>query len=475
MTETFERKLDARLVLSVAAAGIMSFSGVVVETSMNIAFPSLMEEFGVSTATVQWITTGYLLVLAIIMPLSAFLKRRFKTKSLFVTALLLFFTGTVVCAAAPSFGFLITGRIIQGLGTGIALPLMYNIVIEQAPFDKMGTMMGIATLITAVAPAVGPSLGGLILSVAGWRMIFIVLLPLLVVSFFMGVYAIRQASPTEKASFSVLQFLTLAASFACLVFATSSASTEGWASAQVWGLIAAFVVLLVLFYFEARNSKNPLIHVDIFSNPCFTLSVVYIVLFQSIVLSLGYLIPNYAQMSCDFGEFASGCLLLPGCIVGAILAPFGGRILDAFGAKRPIIFGACAQLLAMILFAAVGLKGAAMVLAVIYILIAVGQGFSMPNSITNGLSYLSESRKTDGNATFNTLQQLGGAMGTSIATSIVNAAQTGATDMAVATATGVQQAFYVFAGVSVLSVVCCVLVFVIAARRRNPNSVVRPR
>ena len=209
-----EKKIDGKLVLSILAAGIMSFSGVVVETAMNVTFPTLMEEFGIGTSTVQWITTGYLLVLAIIIPASSYLKKRFTTKSLFVTAVCLFIIGTVMAAAAPVFPVLLAGRLIQGVGTGIALPMMFNIVLEQVPEDRLGLMMGIASLITAMAPAVGPSLGGVIVSWFGWRMIFVVLLPLLVLSFIFGVTSIRQVTETKKISFQVVDYLLIAVGFA---------------------------------------------------------------------------------------------------------------------------------------------------------------------------------------------------------------------------------------------------------------------
>lgn len=134
---TIEKKIDAKLILSIIAAGIMSFSGVVVETAMNVTFPTLMKEFNIDTATVQWITTGYLLVLACIIPASSYLKKRFTTKSLFVTAICLFIIGTVMAAAAPVFSLLLAGRLIQGIGTGIALPLMFNIVLEQVPEERL--------------------------------------------------------------------------------------------------------------------------------------------------------------------------------------------------------------------------------------------------------------------------------------------------------------------------------------------------
>ena len=151
METDFERKLNLKLILSVIAAGLMSFTGVVVATAMNVTFPTLMKQFDVDIAMVQWITTGYLLMLSIIIPLSSFLKKRFRMKQLFLFANIVFIIATIMCMIAPSFMVLLLGRLLQGVGAGIALPLMFNIVLEQAPFDKMGFMMGIASLIAAIA------------------------------------------------------------------------------------------------------------------------------------------------------------------------------------------------------------------------------------------------------------------------------------------------------------------------------------
>ncbi len=437
----------------------MSFSGVVVETAMNITFPSLMSEFGVDTATVQWVTTGYLLVLTAIMPLSSFLKRRFRNKTLFAVAICCFAAGTIACAAAPAFSVLIAGRLVQGVGTGLALPLMFNIVIEQAPFDKMGLMMGIATLITATAPAVGPSVGGLIVTLWGWRQIFVVLLPFLVCSAVAGFASLRQVSETERVSFSIPQFIAVSGAFTCLVFASSAASSAGWLSAQVLGLLLAGVALIAAFALLSKRSDNPLIRIDIFRSRAFSASVVYIVLLQVIVLGLGYLLPYYGQVVNGQDEFGAGCLLLPGCIIGAILAPLGGRILDVFGAKRPLIFGSFCQLAAVALYAGISIGAEPWVFALIYLLIPISQGFSAANSITNGLSYLSIERKTDGNATFNTLQQLGGALGTAAMTSIVNASQSQSADLVAGTVAGTQMAFYVLVGISIAALCSMALVF----------------
>ena len=459
MLDDTERVLDAKLVLSIVACGIMSFAGVVVETAMNVAFPALMLEFSVNTATVQWVTTAYLLVLTCIVPISAFLKRRFRMKSLFVVAICLFIAGTSTCAIAPGFAFIVFGRIVQAIGTGMALPLMFNIIIEQAPLDRIGFMMGLGTLITAIAPAVGPSFGGFVIGIWGWRMIFIVLLPFLLATFAVGILSIRQSSETSRVHFDVSQFLLLSASFVCLVFATSSASTAGWGSMQVIGLLIAFVVFLLLFCVLSVRSSQPLVHIGIFHSRSFALSTFYVVLLQMIVLGLGYLIPYYGQVVLHLSEFNAGCLLVPGCIVGAVLAPIGGRILDRLGSKRPLIFGAAVQAVAMLCFWLFGFGEYAWVIALTYVLIPISQGFSMANSITNGLSYLPYGFKTDGNAVFQTFQQLGGALGTAVATSVMNTAQAADANVVTGTVAGTQAAVIVLLVLSVIALVCMLGVF----------------
>ena len=191
-------KISKKVYAVISATGLMSFSGVLVETAMNVTFPTLMKQFGLATNTVQWMTSIYLLVISVIVPLSAALKSSFKTKQLFVTANLLFFAGLLLDALAPNFAILLLGRAIQGLGTGIALPLMFNIILEQVPADKIGLMMGFGNLITGVAPALGPTFGGLVINNLGWRYVFFFLMPLIILSLFLGLYGIQQKSKIVK-------------------------------------------------------------------------------------------------------------------------------------------------------------------------------------------------------------------------------------------------------------------------------------
>lgn len=462
-----EKKIDLKLILSIIAAGIMSFSGVVVETAMNVTFPTLMKEFNIGTSTVQWITTGYLLVLASIIPASSYLKKRFTTKALFVTAICLFLAGTVMAAVTPVFSLLLAGRLIQGVGTGIALPLMFNIVLEQVPEEKLGLMMGIASLITAMAPAVGPSVGGMIVSNFGWRMIFAALLPLLILSFFFGIFSIRQVTETKKTAFQTMDYLFLVIGFACIIFATSTASETGWASLPVFLLFLAGILSIVIFYRRSMKSDLPLIDLRVFHCLPFTFSVLVLILIQFICLGLGFLIPNYAQLVSGQEAFLAGCLLLPGCLLGAVLSPVSGRILDRFGAKKPILLGNCSIILSLGCFSLFTGRLTMALFIVFYVFFAFGQGFSVGNSMTNGLSHLAPERNADGNAVINTLQQLAGAVGTSVVSSIVASAQAALPgDMAGATRQGSSYAFYLLAVLAVVMLCCSVGAFASAARKK---------
>lgn len=460
MESSYQRKIDIKLVLSIVATGLMSFTGVVIETAMNITFPTLMKQFQVNTSTVQWITTGYLLILASVIPISSFLKKQFTTKSLFLTAISLFIIGTVLCAIAPTFSLLLLGRIIQAVGTGIALPLMFNIVLEQVPLDKLGLMMGVASLITAMAPAVGPSLGGMIINTFGWRMIFIALLPLLIIAFFMGLFSIRQVKPTEKMEFDWFGYVFLAIGFVSFIFATNSAGTAGWGSIKVIGLFIVSIITLTIFCNHSKKVKIPIINIHVFHNYSFSFSVAVLILIQFICLGLGFLIPNYSQIVSGENAFTAGCLLLPGCILGAVLTPLSGRLLDKFGAKKPIITGNISIILATLCYSIFAKNMTSLLFITFYIFFAFGQGFSVGNTMTNGLKQLPENLNSDGNAVFNTLQQLAGAMGTSIVSTIVASAQVKIpNDLARGTMLGSRNAFFLLCVLAFVAVVCSLSVF----------------
>lgn len=446
------RNVSIKLYLSIIATGLMAFCGVLIETAMNVTFPKLMTQFNVDTATVQWLTTGYLLVVSIIIPISGVLKRRFTTMKLFITASIFFIVGLLICSLANRFDILLIGRIIQGVGTGIALPLMFNIILEQAPLDKIGLLMGIGTLVTAIAPALGPSYGGFLIGI-NWHLIFGILLVIMVIALIMGLASIRQVSKPERVPLDFGSWLMISIFFAGAILAfnniESSLSTAG-----IFGLIA--LVGLIGFIIRSKRITRPIVNLDVFKNKSFNLHVVSFVMFQIMNVGAAFVLPNYLQIVAHTSSLTAGLLLLPGAALGAILAPISGTIYDRLGAGKPIMIGLFFQTIGIILLMVEALSANPIPPLIGYILMMLGTGFGMSTIITNGLAQVPSSQNVDGNAVFNTLQQFAGALGTAIVALVVALAQV-STDYAHTTALGAQHAFLLLLILQVVNISCIML------------------
>lgn len=452
-----QEKIPLKVLLAVIAAGLMSFCGVIVETSMNIAFPTLMKEFNITTSTVQWMTTIYLLAVAIIVPLSSFFKRNFRTKTLFIYANLFFILGVLIDSVAPIFPALLLGRVIQGLGTGIALPLMFNIILENVPESKIGLMMGLGTLITAVAPAIGPTFGGLVVSSLGWRYIFIILLPILIISFFLGIKNINQKIPLQKSKFDLPSLIALILTFTGLIFGFSNMSQMSLI------VILAFVIGiigLVWFILRSNSLAEPLLNLGVLKNHIFSGHLFSFFLFQILSLGFAFILPNYIQLVNGNNATIAGLAVLPASVVGAILAPLGGKILDEVGARIPILSGVTLANISLIIFTIFSLKLNNTMIIWFYIIYMLGMGMSFGNIMTDGLKYLSNNDQADGNALFNTLQQFAGATGTSIVSAIIAQSQNNShLSTAASTAIGTQHAFIVLVILGLINL-CILFIFV---------------
>lgn len=434
-----------RLVGKIFATGIMSFCGVVSETAMNVTFPTLMNEFGIGSDTVQWVTTGYLLVLSLVITLSSYLKRNFTTRGLFLTAMGCFIVATALCFWSPAFWVLIAGRMLQGVGSGIALPLMFNIILAEAPRPKLGLFMGVGSLITAMAPAVGPVLGGFVVDHFGWRYIFLVLLCLLVPSMVLGSWLIRGGKVERRSHFHLADYALIVIGYTAFIMATVSASTAGWLSLTVLALLAVAVASILLLARKSAHEPSPLLRFEVLAHRSFLLGLASILAVQFATLAVGYVIPNYSQLVNHTGAFLAGGLLVPGCMVGAVLAIVAGTIYDKLGAMRPILTGNALLLLSLLLFSWFGLRLTTPMFFMFYIVYTLGQGLCVGNTMTYSLSVLPGDLSADGNALINSLQQLAGAAGTAVAATIVASVQSGATHLSAATAVGSSHVFILLA------------------------------
>lgn len=435
-------RIDKRVYAAILATGLMSFSGVIVETAMNITFLTLMKEFDITTNMVQWMTSIYLLIVAIIVPLSAILKKSFATKKLFLCANLLFITGALIDALAGSFAFLLMGRAIQGIGTGIALPLMFNIILEQVPQSKIGFMMGLANMITGIAPAIGPTFGGIVVSSLGWRWVFYFLLPLLVISLLLGIWGSEQKSAIERQKIDGISFAGIAMMFSGLIFGFSNLSSGQFLSWQVGGALLFGLIGMIVLIVRSLKIAVPILNLRLFNNQAFAGHVLGFFLTQIISLGFAFLLPNYIQMVNGNSALLAGLLVLPAGFMGAFFGPFGGKLLDQYGPRKPILAGFTSCVISLVLFAAFSRQLSNMFIMLIYILYMGGMGACMGCVMTSALNTLQVKERTQGNAIMNTLQQFAGAMGTSLSATVVAQSQYHLhVGTAKATAIGTQHAF----------------------------------
>jgi EmrB/QacA subfamily drug resistance transporter len=425
-----------------------------------------MKEFNLATNTVQWLTSIYLLTISIIVPLSANLKAHFKTKKLFITANLLYLSGLIIGACAPNFEFLLLGRIVEGLGTGIALPLMFNIIMEQVPKSRVGVMMGIGNMITGIAPALGPTFGGLVVTHLGWRWIFYIMIPFILISLVLGIGGIRQKSQLREVKFDLLSMLLIAIFFIGMILGFSNLSTGNYFAFNCLGAILIALVSLGLLVYRSNRINDPVLDLNLFKNKFFAAHAIGFFLIQIISLGNAFLLPNYIQLVNGDSALIAGLVVLPAGFAGAFLAPFGGSLLDRYGARKPILIGSSFMLLELLIFTIFTSNLSNLLILFIYIFYMGGMGMMMGCVMTDALDHLEKSEVTQGNAILNTLQEFAGAVGTSTTAAFVAFAQRKAGSKgAIPTAHGTHLA-YIFLLVLVLIIIA---IFMKYTQVRNKN------
>lgn len=426
-----EKKIH--LLLAVLATGMMSFAGVLIETAMNVTFPTLISEFGITTGQVQWVTTIYLLIIAIIVPFSTYLLKNFQIRTLFLASNLLFIAGLLIDFWSPSFLVLLAGRLLQGISTGIALPLMFHIILTYTPIEKRGAMIGIGNLTTSIAPAIGPTYGGVLTSALSWHYIFLFLVPVLLLSLILGLYAIPAMAIKKGGKldlFSMAGIILMFTGF--LLFLNQLGS--------LFSIIPLIVGLLglALFYHRATTVKEPLIRLTVLKNKGFRLFLLGFLVCQFLLLGISFVLPNFVQIVMGKDAFIAGLVMLPGAAVGAVLAPISGRVLDNYGAKKPILFGLTLVTIGWLALTLLLRTPILLGFVAAHVFYMIGIGFSYSNMMTTGMSQIETEMFADGNAIFNTLQQFSGAVATAIVATIINLAQKSQSDYQAGTILGSQ-------------------------------------
>lgn len=404
---------SARLIITVISLAALTFMGIFSETSLSIVSPHLMEEFNVSAVAVQWLISGFLLLLAVSILLSPFLVKTISTKLLFKFAVIIFTTGTIMGAFASNFTMLLLGRLIMAVGTGCSLPLLTNIVLEEATPYQRGTLLGIVGLVVNVALTLGPVLGGLIAEYFGWRWVFLFMLPILVISFIMGSAAIKDIRKGEVYHLDVKSFFISSAGLVSFIMGLSYLSTE-------YGvlLICISFVFLGIFILLQLKIKYPLINIRILKYKMFTLGLITVCMPMASILALAFLIPILAQMGLGENAVKASFILLPGTLFSGILAPIMGEKYSKTGVRWLLIPGFIIMSFAMIFLVFVDTTFITTLIG--YICFMTGAAFCQIPAQTNALNALPQAYNADGTAILNTLHQTSGAAGTAFASVILS-------------------------------------------------------
>lgn len=440
--------------LAVLAAAFMSFVGILTETSLNVTFPTMMKQFSVSLDTVQWTTTGYLLMIAIIMICSSYLNERFTARQLFIVSCLGFICGSLVSAFSVNFFMLLLGRLISALGAGLAIPMMYNLIVEIMPRSKWGFYMGIAGLVIAMAPTLGPAFGGTITFYANWRAIFYIVTVFALIVFLAGLPVIGKYHEQKRNGFDWLSFIVLSAAFISLTIGVNQIS-HGFTNWVLWGLLLLAVILFFIFVKLSQKSDKKLLDLAVFKQKAFVYGAFAYFLLQFINIGTSFVLPNYAQIVSHQSSLVGGLILLPGSIIAGLLNPSFGNLYDRVGAKIPLYLGGIIMTISSLFFAFFGLNLTMLMIILIYGFLMLGHRLAFSNTMAEALKEQPGKLHSDATAVCQTSQQLAGSMGTTILASIIAIWQNkGGASYAQLTAEGSQAAFY-FTTILGLVIVFC--------------------
>ena len=311
--------------------------GILTETSLNVTFPTMMKQFSVSLDVIQWTITGYLLMIAITMICSSYLNQRYTAQQLFVGVYCGFIVGSVISGFAGNFQIMLIGRLISALGAGISIPLMFNLIVKIMPRSKWGVYMGIAGLVIAMAPTLGPAFGGAITYYFNWRWIFFIVIIFASIVFLIGILVIKKYHDISKKSFEWLNFIILSAAFITLTLGVNQIN-HGLKNITLWLLLLTSAILFYIFIIVSKKSKKKLLDLAVFKQKAFIFGALAYFLLQFINIGTSFVLPNYVQIVGHQSSLIGGLILLLGSIIAGLLNPLFGNWYDKVGSKLPPLY-----------------------------------------------------------------------------------------------------------------------------------------
>ena len=461
--------VQSRIVWLLLAA---AFVAILNETTMSVAIPHLIVDLSITAIAAQWLTTAFMLTMAVVIPITGFLLQRYTTRQVFLAAMSLFSLGTLLAFLSPGFEMLVVARVVQASGTAIMMPLLMTTMMTVVPPHLRGRMMGRVSVVISLAPAIGPTVSGLLLDSVGWRWIFGLVLPIALVSLAAGARWMTNMGETRKVAIDGLSVVLSALGFGGIVFGLSQIGGTHGADAAASSLsnttlIASFAVggiALALFVWrQLRLQKRDaaLLDLRVFRSVNFTLAIAQMLIVSMAFFGALTVLPLYLQRVADVSALTTGLILLPGALAMGLLGPVIGRIYDKYGTRVLLIPGAILASGSLWFYATIGESTPIPVIVVVQVLLSMGLALSFTPLFTASLGSLEPRMYSYGSAVLATIQQVAGAAGIALLITVLSSVAAGAAggsgDVA-AEAEGVRAAFMLAAIVSTPAVVLAFLV-----------------
>ncbi|MDT0156656.1 MDR family MFS transporter [Microbacterium sp. ARD32] len=442
-----------------------AFVAILNETTMGMAIPHLISDLGITPVAAQWVTSAFMLTMAVVIPITGFLLRRFTTRQMFLSAITLFSVGTLLAALATGFPMLLGARVVQASGTAVMMPLLMTTIMNLVPAASRGRMMGRVSVVISLAPAIGPTMSGFLLDHFGWRAIFVVVLPIALVAMLIGWRWLTNVGETTHAPIDALSIVLSAFGFGGLVFGLSQIGGLGkgvsWMP-MIVSLTVGVVGLAVFLWRQVTLQKqdDALLDLRVFASRDFSLSMA-----QMFLLSLAFfgsitVIPLFLQDALELPALDAGLVVLPGALAMGLLGPVIGRIYDSRGTRILLIPGSILAAAMLWLFTTLNVGSPVWLVLVAQTLLSVGLALSFTPLFTAALASLTPKFYSYGSAVLGTIQQVAGAAGIAVMMAVFTAVanSTGGTEVPAAVAAGTRTAVTIGAVIATITIIGAFLI-----------------
>ncbi|HEK6396029.1 TPA: multidrug efflux MFS transporter LmrS [Staphylococcus aureus] len=404
----------------VAVMLISAFVAILNQTLLNTALPSIMRELNINESTSQWLVTGFMLVNGVMIPLTAYLMDRIKTRPLYLAAMGTFLLGSIVAALAPNFGVLMLARVIQAMGAGVLMPLMQFTLFTLFSKEHRGFAMGLAGLVIQFAPAIGPTVTGLIIDQASWRVPFIIIVGIALVAFVFGLVSISSYNEVKYTKLDKRSVMYSTIGFGLMLYAFSSAGDLGFTSPIVIGALIISMVIIYLFIRRQFNITNVLLNLRVFKNRTFALCTISSMIIMMSMVGPALLIPLYVQNSLSLSALLSGLVIMPGAIINGIMSVFTGKFYDKYG-PRPLIYtGFTILTITTIMLCFLHTDTSYTDLIVVYAIRMFSVSLLMMPINTTGINSLRNEEISHGTAIMNFGRVMAGSLGTALMVTLMS-------------------------------------------------------